>query len=111
MAKTRNGISPSDRAIASARTFDHRAVAGAELVLMLICNRVPGGELLIHFDTPAGFFADPRIAILHLGRSMEDVAHQWREVDVLVDAEVLVREIEREIGHAPDRRVGRAVPG
>src|SRR5690349_187980 len=72
----------------SAGALDDTAVRGAELVRMLIGDGVPSRQRLVHLDAPTRLLTDPRVAVLDPQRAVENVLHQRRVVDVLVNAEI-----------------------
>src|SRR6267378_3057149 len=69
------------------------------------------GSFLIHFDTPARLFVGIEVSILHYRTSVEDFPRRLVKGGVLLDAEVVAHQIERDVGGVADwRYVARTVP-
>src|SRR5213080_4025954 len=70
------------------------------------------GDLFVHLDAEARLLPREHVAVLHLRASHEDVLRLRRKAAALVDAEVVARELQRQLRGVRDRRcVTGPVPG
>src|SRR5579872_1083713 len=66
---------------------------------------------LVDFDAPARFFAHPQIAVAPLGTALKNRLRPLVEGRVLLNAEVVAHQVQRDIRHVAYRRyVAGAVP-
>src|SRR5688572_22138448 len=89
---------------------NHRAVAAARRAPRVVEVRRPRrerelrGEFLVDVDTMAGRFVRDHVAVLLFRRAPEHFARFWREGAAFMDAEVVGRELQRELRGVRDRR-------
>src|SRR5579883_2457494 len=106
--------------LASWRSYSwlrHGAIAAAEVAPLHVEWRIVvdgelGRQFFVEVDPQAGFVVGPVVSVLERWTTGEHVLFRLREVARLLNAEIVSRQVEMDIGGVADRRdITGSVPG